>query len=218
MEFETVDMVTGLYPYLHSLSGEPEGVLAEMEEYGRRRKFPLVGRLVGRFLMQLAQMTNARNILELGSGFGYSAAWFLQAGPDVKIICTDGSSLNRERGLEFLSRLGVAQRTDYRVGDALELAREVEGPLDIVFCDMDKNAYPEAFRLTLPKLRRGGVFVADNVLWRGYAWSPIPENAPEFRRQMTSGIREFNRLVSSSQEVITTIIPLRDGVSLSVRR
>lgn len=217
MEFENLEMVSGLYPYLTSLAEPSGGVLAEMEEYGRRRRFPLVGPIVGRFLSQLAMMTGARRILEIGSGFGYSAAWFLRANEEVEVICTDGSALNRERGLEFLERLGVAGRVDFRVGDALSIVGEVEGPFDLVFCDIDKTAYADAFRLSLPKLRRGGVFVADNTLWRGYAWAPVPDDAPEFRRKMAPGVREFNRLASSSPEVVTTIIPLRDGVSLSVR-
>ena len=217
MEFENLEMVQGLYPYLNSLAEPLSGVLAEMEEYGHRRRFPLVGPLVGRFLLQLALMTGARRVLELGSGFGYSAAWFLQANQELEVICTDNSPLNRERGLEFLSRLGVAERVDFRVGDSLSIAQEIEGPFDIIFCDMDKSAYPEAFKLALPRLRRGGVFVVDNTLWRGYAWTPVPDDAPEFRRHMTPGIREFNRLACRSREVVTTIIPLRDGVSLSVR-
>lgn len=217
MEFENLQMVAGLYPYLNSLAEPSSGVLAEMEEYGRRRRFPLVGPLVGRFLLQLALLSNARRVLEIGSGFGYSAAWFLQANQELEVICTDSSPLNRERGLEFLARLGVAERADFRVGDALSITSEVEGPFDIIFCDMDKSAYPAAFELALPKLRRGGLFVADNTLWRGYAWTPVPDEAPEFRRSMTPGIREFNRMASSSREVVTTIIPLRDGVSLSVR-
>ena len=217
MEFENLEMVSGLYPYLTSLAEPSGGVLAEMEEYGRRRRFPLVGPIVGRFLSQLALMTGARRILEIGSGFGYSAAWFLRAGEEVKVVCTDGSALNRERGLEFLERLGVAGRVDFRVGDALSIVGEAEGPFDLVFCDIDKTAYADAFRLSLPKLRRGGVFVADNTLWRGYAWTPVPDDAPEFRRKMAPGVREFNRLASSSPEVVTTTIPLRDGVSLSVK-
>jgi Predicted O-methyltransferase len=217
MEFENVQMVHGLYPYLNSLTARSTGVLAEMEEYGQRRRFPLVGPLVGRFLMQLGLLTGARRVLEIGSGFGYSAAWFLQANEGLEIICTDSSPLNAERGLEFLARLGFSGRVDFRVGDALEIARKVDGPFDIIFCDMDKRAYSEAFQLSLPKLRRGGLFVADNVLWRGYAWTPVPDDAPEFRRNMTPSIREFNRISADSTEVVTSILPLRDGLSLSVR-
>lgn len=217
MEFENLEMVAGLYPYLNSLAKPSTGVLAEMEEYARRRRFPIVGPVVGRFLLQLALLTRACRVLEIGSGFGYSAAWFLQADQHLKTICTDASPLNRERGQEFLARLGVADRVDFRVGDALALASEANGPFDIVFCDSDKSSYSEAFKIALPKLRRGGVFVADNALWRGYAWAPVPEDAPEFRRRMTPGVRAFNRLASSCDEVVTTIIPLRDGISLSVR-
>jgi caffeoyl-CoA O-methyltransferase len=216
MQVESIDMLPGLYPYLDGLAGVRTDVLAEMEAYAERRRFPIVGALVGRLLQQLAVTSRAQRILEIGSGFGYSAAWFLGAGPDVRVICTDGSPLNRERGLEFLQRLGVADRVDYRLGDALALATQVDGPLDIVFCDIDKRAYPDAFRAMLPKLRQGGLFIADNVLWRGFAWSP-PDEAPAFRREMTPGVREFNRLINETPGVLSSIMPLRDGVSITVK-
>ncbi len=218
MEVETLDLLPGLYPYLNGLAGDREGVLAEMEAYGYRRRFPIVGPLVGRFLSQLAMMVQARRILEIGSGYGYSAAWFLAATPDVEVICTDGSALNRERGLQFLERLGVADRVTFHVGDALALASEAEGPFDIVFCDLDKRLYPAALEATLPKLRRGGLFIADNVLWRGFAWAPVPDHLPEYRRAMVPGIQEFNRTIHESNDLVTTIIPLRDGLSLSIKR
>src|SRR5262249_795282 len=217
MELEYPSMLEGLYPYLRELSGAQSELMAEMEEYGRRRRFPIVGPLVGRFLMQIAMLMNAQRVLEIGSGYGYSASCLLQANADVRIICTDGSELNRERGLQFLSRLGVADRVEFLIGDALALASQATGLFDIIFCDMDKSAYPDAFRATFPKLRRGGVFIADNVLWRGFAWHPVPNEAPEFRKKMTPGIREFNQLAHQSSGVITSIIPLRDGLSISVK-
>lgn len=217
MELDHAYMLEGLYPYLHGLSGAQSELMAEMEEYGRRRRFPIVGPLVGRFLMQIAMLMNARRVLEIGSGYGYSAAWFFQANSDLRVTCTDGSEMNRERGLQFLSRMGAADRVDFQVGDALALASAAEGSFDIIFCDMDKSAYANAFRATFPKLRRGGAFIADNVLWRGFAWFPVPDDAPEFRKKMTPGIREFNRLIHQSPEVVTSIIPLRDGVSISIK-
>ncbi|MBR0865900.1 O-methyltransferase [Bradyrhizobium diazoefficiens] len=217
MEFDRLDMVDGLYPYLSKLAGPETGVMAEMEEYGRRRRFPIVGPILGRFLQQLAVVSGARRVLEIGSGYGYSAAWFLRAHPELHVICTDSSELNRERALEFLVRLGSADRVDFRVGDALQSAESAAGPFDIVFCDMDKSRYPDAFERTLPKLRSGGLFIADNVLWRGYAFADLPDNAPEFRKVMTPGIREFNRIAHQLPGVLTSIIPLRDGLSLSVK-
>ena len=217
LELEHSEMLGGLYPYLEELAGPQTGVLAEMEEYGRRRRFPIVGPLVGKFLMQLAMLRSARHVLEIGSGYGYSAAWFLRAGPAVRVTCTDSSALNRERAMDFLSRLGMSDRVEFNVGDALSLVEAMEGQFDVIFCDIDKAKYPDAFRVGVPKLQRGGVFIADNALWRGFAWAPLREDVPEFRKRMLPGVREFNRLANGCSDVVTTVIPLRDGLSLSVK-
>ncbi len=218
MLFDSPAFAAGLYPYLEALTGDTEGVLAEMEAYGRRRRFPVVGPLVGRLLQQLTVISGASRVLELGSGFGYSAAWFLLAAPDVAVTCTDSSTLNCHRALEFLGRLGVADRVDFLVGDCLELAQALEGTFDIVFCDIDKDRYPDAFAVSIPMLRPRGLFVADNALWRGYAWEDVPDDAPAFRSASMPGVRELNRLVHRTEGVLGSIVPLRDGLALAVRR
>lgn len=218
MEFDDIKMASGLYPYLVSLSSPTTGVLADMEEYGRRRRFPFIGPLVGRFLAQLAILSGASQVLELGSGFGYSAAWWLLASPRLHVTCTDGSTLNQKRALEFFDRLGCANRVDFRVGDALEVARSLPGPFDIVYCDLNKDAYLQALTETLPKLKLGGLFVADNALWRGYAWADAADHVANFRREAIPAIREFNRQLHLHPQLLTTILPLRDGLALAVKR
>jgi len=211
-------MLPGLYPYLTSLAPPGHPVLDEMERFGARRRFPLIGPLVGRLLLQLATISGARRVLELGSGFGYSAAWFLLAHPELRVTCSDMSSMNRDRAHAFLERLGALDRVDFRVADGISVARELDGPFDIVFCDLDKRRYLEAFEASVGKLRSGGMFVADNSLWRGYSWHPAADDQPEFRREAIPGVRAFNAAAHRHPDVITTIIPLRDGISLSVRR
>lgn len=208
----------GLYPYLDGLAGAGDDVLVEMEQYAARRRFPIVGPLVGRLLTQLAMLSDARRVLELGSGFGYSAAWWLQASPEVHVTCTDASPLNRGRALDFLGRLGVADRVAFHVGDALDIAAGVPPGFDVVFCDLDKRLYPRAFEVALPLLRHGGVFVADNALWRGFVWAGVPDGAPAYRHEALPGVRELNRTLHARSDVMASIVPLRDGVALAVKR
>ena len=197
--------------YVHGLLPARDPVLQAMERLAEERQFPAVGPLVGRFLAQLARMTGARRVLELGSGFGYSAYWWLAGmGDDGQVILTDGSREHAKLAGQFFAQAGLAQRIQFEVGDALQTLDRLDGPFDIIFMDIDKAAYPDAFRQALPKLKTGGLFVADNVLWFGSVTS-ARDKSPE-----TEAIRAFTKL-AYGPGLNTTIIPLRDGVSVTVK-
>jgi predicted O-methyltransferase YrrM len=197
--------------YLHSLIPHRDPVLEEMEQIGREKGFPIIGPLVGRLLCQLALLTRAREIFELGSGYGYSAIWFSKGmQPGGRIICTDGASENARQAADFFERSGIQKSVDYRVGDALSLLEREPGPFDIILNDIDKHEYPEAFKKALPRLRKGGLLITDNTLWYGKVVTGDQEAS-------TLGILEFNRLAYTSAEVFTTLIPLRDGVTVTMK-
>jgi len=198
--------------YMLHVIPERDAVLTEMERLAEERHFPIVGPLVGRFLYQLVLLTKPKRILELGSGYGYSAYWLAKALPKIgKIICTESSEQNATLAQEFLKRSSVAHKVEFRVGNALEIIDQVKGKFDMVMCDIDKHQYPQAYRKSIPLLKKGGIFVADNVLWSGRVLDPKPDRS-------TAGILTFTRLVYSSPEMFTTIIPLRDGLVVSVKR
>ena len=213
--------------YLLDVIPARDEVLAEMETYAQERRFPIVGPLVGRVLHQLVLLTNPTRIFEMGSGFGYSAYWMAKAlrQPEARIICTDGSQENADRAAGYLARGGIANRIDYRVGNALEIIDETEGDFDIIYNDIDKDGYPEAFRKAIPRLRSGGLFITDNMLWLGrvvtYDTDADVQGLDEEEQWVhntTVGVKELTRLLYSSPDVFTTIIPLRDGVSVAVKR
>lgn len=210
--FGAMDIVhPQLGEYLLNLTPDRDAVLEEMEHYAKERNFPIIGPLVGRLLFVLAKATGAKRILELGSGFGYSAYWFARAiGRDGRVICTEGDQENAERAREYFRRGKISQKIKFLNGDALKLIDEVEGTFDIIFNDIDKHQYPKAFRKALPLLRKGGLLISDNVLWSGRVLDGHPD-------RNTAGILTYNRLVYASKELFTTVIPLRDGVSVSIR-
>ena len=198
--------------YLKSLAPEPDPVLREMEALGESRHFPIVGPLVGRLLALLALAVGARRILELGSGYGYSAYWFARAlGPEGEIVCTEYSADNARLAREFFARAKLRPRITYEVGDALKLLDRHPGPFDLVFMDIDKADYPTAFPKLLPRLRSGGLLVTDNMLWRGAVLDPAEDAA-------TRGIQAYTRLLYDAEELITVLLPIRDGVSVSLKR
>jgi predicted O-methyltransferase YrrM len=186
-------------------------VLLEMEGLAAERGFPIVGPQVGRLLSMLVRAGGSRQVLELGSGFGYSAWWFANAvGPEGRVVLTEGSQSNADLARDFLSRAGLGDRVEIRVGDALELALEYDGPFDIVFNDIDKQDYPRSLPLALERLRPGGLFVSDNMLWQGRV---LDEHEPD---ATTRGVLDLTRALYAEPGIETTIVPVRDGVSISV--
>jgi caffeoyl-CoA O-methyltransferase len=199
--------------YLYSMLPKRDAVLAEMEDYAAAHTVPIVGPAVGRILQQLALMINAKTVFELGSAVGYSTIWWAQAvGEKGRVTYTDGDPKNAERARGYFDRAGVAGRITVHTGDALEYLAEQKQEFDIIFNDVDKTDYPRVLRLVSPRLRKGGLFVTDNVLWSGRVAEKNPKSAE------TKAILEFNRQLGASPDFMTTILPIRDGVAVALKR
>jgi len=196
--------------YLYSLLPKRDEVLAEMEDYATQHDVPIVGPAVARVLQQLALMINARTVFELGSAIGYSTIWWAEAvGPKGQVIYTDGDARNAERAAGYFARAGVSERITLHTGDALEVLSEQKQEFDIIFNDVDKEDYPRVLRLVAPRLRKGGLFITDNVLWSGRVAGKNPADAK------TRAILEFNRKLCDWKDFYTTILPIRDGLAVA---
>jgi predicted O-methyltransferase YrrM len=193
-----------------------EPVLLEMEAEGKERQFPIIGRLVGVMVELLARSVGASRVFELGSGFGYSAYWFARAvGPGGEVHCTDGDPENRPKALGYLSRAGLAGPIRWHVGDAVANLREVEGEFDVVYNDIDKGGYPDAWRAARERIRVGGLYLCDNVLWSGQVAEPEADHGRD--EKTTDAILEHNRLVAEDERYVSSIVPTRDGVFAALR-
>ncbi len=197
--------------YLESLETTRDIVLTEMERHAEAQDFPIVGPLVGRMLCLLAKSIGARRILELGSGFGYSAYWFARALPeDGELILTEGSNKNLAQAKKFFRQGGVHCRVRFETGDAFEIMDRLPGEFDIIFNDVDKEQYPTAFHKAVPRVRPGGYFLSDNMLWGGRVVN-------DATHPTTRGVLELTRLLFQAPNLYTIILPIRDGVSLSLK-
>lgn len=197
--------------YIRGLADPADAVREEMERLAAARRFPIIGPAVGQMCHVLARSVGARRIFECGSGFGYSTWWFARAvGDGGEVIHTDGSMENSIQARDFLNRAGLAPRVSFDVGDAREILSRTEGPFDVVFNDIDKDGYPDVLPLVRAKLRVGGLFICDNMLWSGRVLAP-PED-PD-----TRGIVELTRRLREAKDFVTTFVPIRDGVSVSLR-
>lgn len=197
--------------YLYHILPERDPVSQEMEQVAKEQGIPIVGPVVGRFLFQLALMLQARRVFEMGSAIGYSTIWLARAVMDDGVVYyTDGDAKNAKQAEEYFKRAGVAGRVKILVGDALNLIDQVEGQFDLIFNDVDKYQYPQVFYKTAARLRQGGLLVSDNVLWSGRV-------ARQDADDWTEAIRQYNRLIYEAPDFLTTILPLRDGVSVSLK-
>ncbi len=199
--------------YLYSMLPKRDEVLVEMEEYASKHDVPIVGPAVGRVLQQLALMINAKTVFELGSAIGYSTVWWAQAvGEKGRVIYTDGDARNAERARGYFDRAGISSRVTLHTGDALEVLSEQKQQFDIIFNDVDKEDYPRVLRLVASSLRKGGLFITDNVLWSGRVAEKNPKTA------QTKAILEFNRQLYNSADFFTTILPIRDGLAVALKK
>ena len=203
--------------YLEDLYGKRHEVVNEMEAEAQKSDFPIVGPLVGKLLYQLARMIDAKRVFEMGSGFGYSAFWWALAMNNAgsasrggEIFLTEKSETNRERGEAYLKRAGLLKFVKYQVGNALNVIDKIAGEFDIIFIDIEKQQYPAALEKAVKRIRRGGLLVADNVLWSGKV-------SQEKGDASTESIKEFNRRVFSMNELAASIVPVRDGVMVAYK-
>jgi len=202
----------GIEEYLESLVGEVHPVLVEMETLAKRRSFPFVGPQVGRLLHILVRATGARRILELGSGFGYSGLWMaLALAEDGEIVLTDSETRNEVEARNFFKSAGLVSVMRFEVGDGRDVLARTQGSVDMVFNDLDKEQYPEVVDRVAEILRPGGLFISDNTLWYGRVASSTQDVA-------TRAVRSFNRILKADDRFDTVWLPLRDGISLALRR
>ncbi len=193
------------------LERHDDPVLLEMERVAAERNFPIVNRIVGVTLETLARSIGAQRVFELGSGYGYSAYWFARAvGPNGEVYLTDGDPENEKKALHYLGRAGLVERVRFRVGDAVTSFSEVDGGFDIVYCDIDKEGYPEAWRAARDRVRVGGLYLCDNVLWSGRVVEESPDDT-------TKAILEHNAMIAADERYLSVIVPTRDGVMVALR-
>jgi caffeoyl-CoA O-methyltransferase len=201
--------------YLDSLVPERPAELRGMERAAEATKFPIIGPASGQLCYLIARFIGARRIFELGSGFGYSTAWFARAvrengGGEVHHVVWDEGLSQRAR--KHLETLGYSDLVRYHVAEAVETLETTDGPFDMIFNDIDKRGYPASIDAVLPKLRRGGALIIDNLLWSGRILDPA-DQTPD-----TEGVRAVTRRIMESDDWIASIVPIRDGVLVAYRK
>jgi predicted O-methyltransferase YrrM len=202
------DHLTALVPKRHP-------VLQAMEAEADQTGFPIIGPAAGNACYLLARLIGGRRVFEMGSGYGYSTAWFARAvaengGGEVHHVVWDRELSERARA--SLTEMGFGGLVQFHVAEAVQTLRETAGPFDLIFNDIEKEDYPGCLALIGEKLRSGGVLITDNLLWDGKIFDAA-DTSPA-----TEGVRELTRLASSGADWISTILPIRDGLLVAMKR
>ncbi|WP_243372544.1 O-methyltransferase [Geotalea sp. SG265] len=196
--------------YLMNLTQQDDSLLLEMEKKAKAADFPIVERLVGRLLYLLTRLKQPQLVVEMGSGFGYSSYWFARAlSLRGKIVLIDREAQHIAHARKVFSDADLFDRAEFRVGDALQIAREYQG-IDLLFMDLDKHQYLDAITAVTPLLAKNALVIADNTLWHGNVAEVVQDRD-------TEAIDRFNRHMFTSKDFFTSIVPLRDGVLLAYK-
>lgn len=207
----------GLENYLrHLYERYDEPVLASMEERAAASGFPIVGRLCGIAIELMSRSVRAKRVFELGSGFGYSAYWFLRAvGADGEVHLTDYDSGNEVLARDYLA--GSWDRVTYHIGDARESFRATGGEFDVVFCDADKTMYPDLWRDAKGRIRVGGLWIADNTLVGGTSPNKWALGSRPIDDDRARAVDEHNTLITQDPDYLATFVPMREGLIAALR-
>jgi predicted O-methyltransferase YrrM len=204
--------------YLARLNHLPDPILREMAREGAEQKLPLVDAEVGALLRVLATAVGATRILEIGTAIGYSGIWLAGALPHGGMLFTMEAREDRaKQARDNFARAGLADRATVMLGDAGLLVAKVAGPFDVIFQDGDKQQYLPMLERLVDLLRPGGLLVTDNVLWDGEV-VPGFTKAPRQSPDDTRAIAAYNERLAAHPRLLTAVVPLRDGVSISVKR
>ena len=201
--------------YLASLVPPREKEMQEMEAYAEKHNFPIIGPACGYYCYQLVRMIGAKSVFELGSGYGYSTAWFAKAvkecGGGVVHHTVWDEKLSK-MAVGHLSALGFADIVQYHVAEAVETLRKESGLFDIIFNDIEKQTYPASLPVIKEKLRHGGLLIIDNILWSGRIFDEKDISSA------TEGVREFTRQITADKDWIVSLAPVRDGMIIAYKK
>lgn len=198
--------------YLYRIAQPRDLLLQKMEDEADTGAVPIIGPLVGRLLYNLARSSQSKNVLEIGTAIGYSGIWLGRAVAPFKgtVTTIDRDPERVKRAEKNIAEAKLQKIIKVIEGDALKIMPALKDEYDLVFLDSDKNIYVDAFKLSVKKLRKGGLFVADNTLWGG-------DVAKGGKSDLTQTMIKFNKEVSEYPGLSTVIVPLRDGVLVSLK-
>ncbi len=202
-----------LTDYISAYYKPPFSVLQQLEQEAAACNFPIIGFQTGQLLQHYASLLQAESVFEMGSGFGYSTLWFAAGMPgNGRIICTDFSEKNLQKATALFIELQLKQQLITRCGDALETIDLYDREFDIIFIDLDKHLYNQAFDAAWPKVKKGGLLLADNIFRQGAVFHPTAGD------KSTETIQLFTLRIFNRRDAQTILLPVDDGVLVAMKK
>lgn len=201
--------------YLDALIPQTDPLLKEMEAYGGQHNVPSADREVALFVEITARATNAKRALEIGMAIGYTTLHLARAvGEGGEVVTIDPSDEMITAAEGYLTRAGVRDRVRIERGKALDVIPQLKDTFDLIFIDALKEEYEDYLKLSLPRLRRGGVVIVDNLLWGGQVAGEI--RSPD-QESSTNALREFNKYFVNHPKLRAEILSVGDGLGYAVK-
>jgi predicted O-methyltransferase YrrM len=202
--------------YLNKTLPESEGFLKELEVYAMENTVPIIQKEVRAFLGMLLKYKAPKNILELGTAIGYSSIFFSDhILPGGKIITLEREDDYYNLAISNIKKAGKENVITVIKGDAFETVKKIDGTFDMIFMDANKSMYRYYLDTLLPRLSPGGIVICDNILYKGMV--SCDDLAPRKQNTIIQNLREFLSYISHHPQLETSIVPIGDGVSLSVK-
>ncbi len=201
--------------YLDQLITQTDPLLREMEEYGAQHGVPSADREVARFVEITARAINAKRCVEIGMAIGYTTLHLARAvGDDGLVVTIDPSDEMIKAAEGYLTRAGLRDRVRIERAKALEVIPQLNDTFDLLFIDALKEEYSDYLKLSLPRLRRGGVVIVDNLLWGGQVAGEI--RSPD-QESSTNALREFNKYFVNHPKLLAEVLSVGDGLGYAVK-
>lgn len=209
-----------LYPaqvkYINSFKKNDDPLIIEMESYAAEHQVPILSWQSADFIEQLVQLTNPKRVLEIGMAIAYTTIRIAKNLKKKSVIHTiEVSEDNIAKAKEFVEGSGVGDKIKILEGNALNVMPQLKKKYDMIFLDADKEDYKRLFDYSMILLKKEGLIVVDNLLWQGYAAS---SKVPAKYKDSTKHIREFNKIFSTQPNLVTTILPVGDGLGIGIKK
>jgi predicted O-methyltransferase YrrM len=202
--------------YISSFRKPQDDLITEMETFAKLNSIPILSWQSAEFIEQLVLMINPKRVLEIGTAIAYTSiriARKLKQNCNVDTIELSKQNIKSAKG--FIKRSGVEEKINLIEGDALNILPSLNKKYDLIFLDSNKEDYIKLFGYAMPLLKKGSVIVVDNLLWQGLA--AVAKISVKLKTS-TYHIREFNKVFTKQPELITTILPVGDGLGLGIKK